>query len=107
MDGDRGEKEVLGNFKPITLLNMVYKIVAKVLANRMKKVLPKVISEDAVEAVADVIDAATVGKEDWYLLLVDFQKAYDSGPVQVAKAEEMLSDFRKVSGLHINKEKQC
>ncbi|CAI5998565.1 unnamed protein product [Closterium sp. NIES-65] len=33
---------------------------------------------DAVGLVADVIDAAKNGNEDWYLLLVDFKKAFDS-----------------------------
>ncbi|CAI5482443.1 unnamed protein product [Closterium sp. Yama58-4] len=86
----KGDRTNMGNYRPITLLSAIYKIVAKLLANRMKKVLSQVISgnqfgfvrgrrlADAVKVVADTIDAAITGKEDWYLLLVDFQKAYDS-----------------------------
>ncbi|CAI6012695.1 unnamed protein product [Closterium sp. NIES-65] len=86
----KGAKEQLENYRPITLLNFSYKVLARVLASRIKKVLHKVISEeqfgfipgrrvsDAVGLVADVIDAAKNGMEDWYMLLVDFRKAFDS-----------------------------
>ncbi|CAI7836059.1 unnamed protein product [Closterium sp. NIES-53] len=61
-----------------------------VVADRMKKVLHEVISpeqygflpgrklSDAVGLVADVIEAAKNKDRDWYLLLVDFRKAFDS-----------------------------
>ncbi|CAI5478761.1 unnamed protein product [Closterium sp. Yama58-4] len=86
----KGDKNQLGNYHPITLLNFTYKILAKVLADRLKKVLHNVISPeqygfipgrkltDAVALVADIIDAAKNGNKDWHLLLVDFQKAFDS-----------------------------
>ncbi|CAI5467292.1 unnamed protein product [Closterium sp. Yama58-4] len=78
----KGAKEQLENYRPITLLNVSYKLLARVLASRMKKVLHKVISReqygfipgrrisDAVGLDADVIDAAKNGNEDWYMLLV-------------------------------------
>ncbi|CAI5937479.1 unnamed protein product [Closterium sp. NIES-65] len=86
----KGAKDQLDNYRPITLLNISYKVLALVLASRIKKFLHRVISSeqfgyipgrrmsDAVGLVADIIDAAKNGREDWYMLLVDFKKAFDS-----------------------------
>ena len=38
--------EDLGDFRPISLLGGLYKLLAKVLVNRLKKVLGKVVSVD-------------------------------------------------------------
>ena len=41
-----GGAEDLGDFRPISLLGGLYKLLAKVLANRLKKVIGKVVSID-------------------------------------------------------------
>ncbi|CAI5483065.1 unnamed protein product [Closterium sp. Yama58-4] len=86
----KGDETDVRNYRPITLLTSTYKILAKVVASRMQKVLTQVISgeqygflpgkrlTDAVSLVADLIDAAKNKNRDWYLLLIDFEKAYDS-----------------------------
>ncbi|CAI5463009.1 unnamed protein product [Closterium sp. Yama58-4] len=52
----KGDRDQLNNYRPITLLNFAYKVLARVVADRMK----------------------SNGNKDWYLLLIDFQKAFDS-----------------------------
>ncbi|RVX05080.1 Transposon TX1 uncharacterized 149 kDa protein [Vitis vinifera] len=42
----RGRDEDLGDYRPISLLEGLYKLLAKVLANRLKKVIGKVVSPD-------------------------------------------------------------
>uniref|UniRef100_A0A8K9Y2W7 Reverse transcriptase domain-containing protein n=1 Tax=Oncorhynchus mykiss TaxID=8022 RepID=A0A8K9Y2W7_ONCMY len=42
----KGERDNMGNYRPITLLCADYKVVAHVLAGRLRKVLPHVIHED-------------------------------------------------------------
>ena len=42
----KGVAEDLGDFRPISLLGGLYKLLAKVLANRLKKVLGRVVSVD-------------------------------------------------------------
>ncbi|CAI5458902.1 unnamed protein product [Closterium sp. Yama58-4] len=86
----KGGRDQIENYRPITLLSSVYKVLARVVADRIKKVLHEVISteqygflpgrrlSDAVGLVANVIEAAKHKDEDWYILLVDFKKAFDS-----------------------------
>ena len=41
-----GERRDIKNWRPITLLNVDYKIMSKILAERLKRVLPNIISTD-------------------------------------------------------------
>lgn len=80
----------LGDYRPISLVNSTYKILAKVLARRLKKVLPRVVGEvqsaflggrfimDGVLIANEIIDWWKVNKLKGIILKLDFEKAYDS-----------------------------
>jgi len=78
----------LNEFRPISLVGSMYKILAKLLANRLRVVLGSVISEtqsafiknsqifDGILIANEVVDEATKLKKDLILFKVDFEKAY-------------------------------
>lgn len=86
---NRGDKTDLKNFRPISLLNVDYKILARIMANRFKYVLPKVISStqtccivgkdisDTIVTVRDIIDYVEMDDLECYMLKLDQEKAFD------------------------------
>jgi len=80
----------IGDFRPISLLGSLYKLMAKVLAGRLAPIMDKLISSnqsaflkgrqlmDSVVAINEVIDAARKGKRECLIFKVDFEKACDS-----------------------------
>ncbi|GKV48455.1 hypothetical protein SLEP1_g55268 [Rubroshorea leprosula] len=77
------------DYRPISLIGIMYKIIAKLLANRLRTVLPKVIGEqqmafiegrqlpDGVVIANEVIDEAKRKRKKSFLFKADFEKAYD------------------------------
>lgn len=84
------DKKLISNWRPISLLNVSYKILSGVLSKRMRKILPYIISKnqsgfmndrfigDNIRLVYDTLHHAKVTNKRGLLLLIDFEKAFDS-----------------------------
>lgn len=80
----------LSEFRPISLVGCMYRILAKVLANRLGYVIGGVISDiqstfikgrnilDGIMVANEVVDDARKNKKELLLFKVDFEKTYDS-----------------------------
>jgi hypothetical protein len=86
----KGDAQLLSNYRPISLTNCDYKILAFCLANRVQRVIKSIVnsSQDAyikgryigtnirlIEDIIDFYDDANIGG---MLMMIDFQKAFDS-----------------------------
>ena len=87
--GDK-PKQFLKNWRPITLLNITYKLASACIAERIKNILPDLINDDQkgfmkgryigenIRLLYDLIFYTKLRKKPGMLLLIDFEKAFDS-----------------------------
>ena len=80
----------LKNWRPISLLNTDYKLLAKILGSRLQKVLPYLIHEDQtgyiqgryigtnIRLIEDIISFTELTHTPGIIMAVDFEKAFDS-----------------------------
>jgi len=95
--------QCLNDFRPISLVNCMYKVLAKILANRLSAVIGSVVSDcqsafvkgkqilDSILVANEVIDDVRRLKKEMLLFQVDFEKAYDS--VDFIYSEEVMKQM--------------
>ena len=83
-------KQFLKNWRPISLLNVIYKLASGYIAERIKTVLDKIINRDQtgflkgrfigenIRLIYDLMNYTEVNQIPGLLMLIDFEKAFDS-----------------------------
>ena len=86
----KGDKQNLDNWRPISLLNIDYKIVTTVLCSRLKRLIDKLVSFDQsgylkqrsctqnLRVIQDIIEYCKSGNFSGIFLFLDFKKAFDN-----------------------------
>ncbi len=86
----KGDRYSLNNYRPISLTNCDYKIIAFILANRLQRVINEIVNEDQtgyikkrfighnIRLVQDIIEYTENNNISGCLISLDFEKAYDS-----------------------------
>ena len=84
------DKRFIKNWRPISLLNIDYKIISKLFATRLKDVLPSLISSEQTayvvkrfigevgRLISDLLEMSDKLNIKGYLITVDIEKAFDS-----------------------------
>ena len=80
----------LKSWRPLSILNADYKILAKLLSNRLKRALKEIINPDQIgymenrfcgentRLIGDMIEFCKLKQHPCIILLVDFEKAFDT-----------------------------
>ena len=100
--GDK-PKNKIENWRPLTLLNCLYKLLSKAISNRINNILPSIIHPDqcgfvkgryigeCIRTTMDIMDWARTKDRSGLLLLIDFKKAFDS--ISFQYMEKVLKFF--------------
>ena len=117
------DKKLIKNWRPISLLNVDTKLISKVLAERLKKVLPSLISNNQIShfkgrfireggsIISDILEIYDHLKIKEYLMTLDIEKAFDSVNhlflITALKNYGFKEDFIKQIQILIQNQESC
>ena len=117
------DKRYIKNWRPISLLNVDAKIISKILATRLKKVISQLISSDqtayvpgrfigeSVRLTSDVLEYMKTSELPGYLITIGTEKAFDSVDhtflVAVLKKFGFGDDFIRWVRIILNRQESC
>ena len=117
------DKRYIKNWRPISLLNIDAKVISKILATRLKKVISKLISSDqtayvpsrfigeSVRLTSDVLEYMKTSELPGYLITIDIEKAFDSVDhtflVAVLRKCGFGDDFIRWVMIILNRQESC
>ena len=90
IDKKEKDRNFLKNWRPISLMNLDYKILSKTISQRIQHLLPRLIHYnqcgfvegryigDAIRSIQDVMEYAKIKNLSGILLFIDFEKAFDT-----------------------------
>ena len=99
----KGDQKIITNKRAICLLDIIYKIVAKVISNRIMVVMNSIVAPDQtgsikdryigtnIRTIADVIHYCEVDKLDGILMALDFKNAFNT--VELDFVYDVLREF--------------
>jgi hypothetical protein len=95
----------LGDYRPISLVGCLYKVLAKVLANRLREIIGSVVSDsqsafvrgkqilDGILIANEASDEARSMNKELLMFKVDFEKAYDSVDLKYLNSVMVTMNF--------------
>ena len=101
--GNNSDKELLKNWRPISLVNSDYKILTKLFSIRIKKVIGTLVHDNqtgfikgrnisqTLRELDDIIEREKSKKNTHFLLAVDFEKAFDT--ISTKFVTEMCKEY--------------
>ena len=100
-----GDRDDLGNWRPISLLCTDYKMIAKVITNRMQRVSGDVLNEDQTCGVPgrtissnlmltrDIISYTNQKDMKGYIITIDQEKAFDRVDMNITYSSQAIHDI--------------